>query len=281
MKRASSQVFRKSGLVLNWANKKLFPSSLLRCIPALSLIAVLAACATPRAEPEQGLPLHHHTATGYRNYPHTEPEPLKGIFFNIRRVSDYFARPPVPGDHSMSEEEAIVGYYRHEDEDTLTWLGHSTFLIKIGGKVILTDPFLSDIASPFFIGPRRFIPPGITHRNLPPIDVIMVSHDHADHLDAKAIEELPRKETIEVIVPLGLKPFFTERGYGRVTELDWNQAASVGDVRFEALPAVHSSGRKAAKLDWNKTLWCSWAISAGGMRIFLREILLTRRSLKI
>lgn len=248
--------------------RKHFLSPALHCIvSALLLIIALAGCATSAAERGRGLPLHH-TSGGFRNYPPAEPEPLKGILFNARRVADYFMLPTAPREHYLDEEQALIGYYNLEQENTLTWLGHSTFLIKLGGRVILTDPFLSDIASPFFIGPRRYVPPGITISNLPRIDVIVISHNHADHLDAKTIERLPWKDSIEVMAPLGLKDFFTERGYVKVTELDWSQAAVTGDIRFESLPAVHSSGRKMFGRDRNETLWCSWAITFGALRIY-------------
>ncbi len=203
----------------------------------------------------------HHTKTGFRNYP-TVPEPQSAsLGFYIRRVWGSFVFPDVPVDHYLPENKAIEQYQQLIGQDSITWIGHATFLINIDGVTILTDPFLTDNASPFkYFGPERFVQPGIGLDNLPPIDIIVVSHNHLDHLDAETVESLPGKENIRVYVPLGLKPFFAERGYNFVTELDWNQSSVYNQIRFTALPAVHYSMRGTN--DRNKTLWCSWSISS-------------------
>ena len=153
------------------------------------------------------------------------------------------------------------------DRDTITWLGQSTFLIRMGGKVILTDPFLTANAFPVAgIGPRRFAPPGIAISNLPPVDMLIISHDHHDHLDPKTLKALPGKEKIEVFVPLGLMTFFAEIGYTKIREFDWFHSASVGDIAVTALPAVHNSGRGLNNK--NKNLWCSWSLRAGTINLY-------------
>ena len=103
------------------------------------------------------------------------------------------------------------------------------FLITINGKTILTDPFLSTFASPVaWAGPQRFVSPGIPLDKLPPIDILLISHNHYDHLDHETIIRLPNKSGIEVVVPLGLKPFFLQRGYRHITELDWWEPVNLG-----------------------------------------------------
>jgi len=118
----------------------------------------------------------------------------------------------------------------------------------------------------FSIGPRRFVKPGIGIKHLPPVDIIIVSHNHYDHLDAGVIKALPNKNNIHVFVPLGLKNFFTERGYTHVHELDWNESFLLYNIRMTALPSVHYSGRGLT--DKNKTLWCSWAICSPSGRYY-------------
>jgi L-ascorbate metabolism protein UlaG (beta-lactamase superfamily) len=151
----------------------------------------------------------------------------------------------------------------------LHWVKYSlTFAYNVfqHGRTILTDPFFSKYAGPFSIGPKRYVKPGIGNRHLPPIDIIIVSHNHYDHLDAGAIKALPNKNNIHVFVPLGLKSFFTERGYTHVHELDWNNNFSIQDIQIFCLPSVHYSGRGLT--DKNKTLWCSWAICSPSGRYY-------------
>jgi len=94
----------------------------------------------------------------------------------------------------------------------------STYMMRLGNKNILFDPFFSDIASPLPIGPKRYVAPGISLARLPPVDVIIISHNYYDHLDTQTVETMPGKEQIHVLVPLGLKSFFAKRGYQNI----WN-----------------------------------------------------------
>jgi len=209
----------------------------------------------------------HHTINGFRNYPVIPDPPPVGAAFYVRRVLDLFSLPDVPDDHYLPENDAISQFQQKNGQNSITWLGHATFLIRINGKTILTDPFLTEYASPvwdFWHG--RYVQPGISLDNLPPVDIIVVSHNHSDHLDAETVESLQAKENIHVFVPLGLEPFFKDRGYTNVEELDWNKSFSSGGIEVTALPAVHFSGRRLN--DKNKTLWCSWSISSSSGQIF-------------
>ena len=208
----------------------------------------------------------HHTTDGFRNYPIVPASPALGIGFYLRRIWSAFNLPDVPENHYLPEEKAINQFHELEGTNTLTWIGQSTFLIRIDGKIILTDPFFSEYAGAFSIGPRRFVKPGIGIKNLPPVDIIIVSHNHYDHLDAESVEVLPNKNNIRVFVPLGLKFFFTKRGYTHVHELDWNESFSLYNIQMTALPSVHYSGRGLT--DKNKTLWCSWSISSTSGRYY-------------
>ncbi len=231
---------------------------LIMSLPYIQLF--LLGCSTTSPAWMEGKPLHH-TTEGFRNYP-LIPKPgptTRGFYW--RRFWGSFFLPDVPKDFVLPEHQALEQYHAMDGKNSITWLGQSTFLIRMDGKTILTDPFLTEYASPFWIfGSRRFSPPGISLKNLPPIDIIVVSHNHFDHLDEETVESIKNKENLCVYVPLGLASFFTERGYRQVKELDWHEHTTVGSLRLTALPSVHHSGRSLG--DKDRTLWCSWAISS-------------------
>ena len=150
----------------------------------------------------------------------------------------------------------------------LTWLGHSTTLVEIGGKRVLTDPIFSARCSPFgFVGPERFFPPPIALADLPPIHAVVISHDHYDHLDQPTVVALAARGTV-FFVPLAVGAHLARWGVpaGQVRELDWWQSSSLDELRITATPARHFSGR----LPWreNQTLWASWVIGGGDRRVF-------------
>jgi N-acyl-phosphatidylethanolamine-hydrolysing phospholipase D len=148
-----------------------------------------------------------------------------------------------------------------------TWIGHATVLVQSGGLNILTDPIFSERASPFaFSGPKRAQPPGIALADLPPIDVVLISHNHYDHLDLASVVQLDRRAQGRTLflVPLGLKKWFAEQGITHVAELDWWDVQRVAGVEFELVPAQHWSARGLD--DRNKTLWGGWAVFAPDLR---------------
>lgn len=213
---------------------------------------------------------YHHGAHGFRN-PLGSPERKAGLAdmasFFWRRLARPSELPEPPPGHAIGEAEALARLTELDGQDTLTWLGHAAFLIRTGGKTIITDPYLTDYASPVtFMGPRRYVPPGISLAKLPPVDVLIASHNHYDHLDARTIEALPAKERTLVIAPLGLGRFFRTRGYAQVRELDWHQSTTIGEVTVTALPAIHFSRR--GLFDRNKTLWMSLAIASPTQRLY-------------
>lgn len=151
--------------------------------------------------------------------------------------------------------------------DALTWIGHSSFLVQWQGLNILTDPHLTARASPFKqAGPKRYQPPALDFSDLPPIDVVVVSHNHYDHLDRDTVKRIAREHAPQFFVPLGLKVWFEREGMAKVTELDWWQDAHCNDLRVVAVPVQHFSGRSAS--DRNKTLWCGFVLELAGRRLF-------------
>lgn len=211
---------------------------------------------------------HHHARNGtFRNPPHS---PVRDATFGEMFrfiIGELFSssKQEVPRDHVLTQAEfdrqlAAVG------NPSLTWLGHSAFILRLGGRVILTDPFLGETAGPLGFGPKRYVRAPMTGAGLPKADVLLVSHNHYDHLDAPTIEAYPHKEHTQVIVPLGLGAFFTKRGYRKVQEQDWWDVWTSGDLRIETLPAIHHSGRGIG--DHRKTLWASFGITTAEGKVW-------------
>ncbi len=213
----------------------------------------------------------HHTAAGFRNPPGSGPlrsgDRRAWTSFLYRRILRR-AAVAVPEGHVQPASETMDGVFnRRSDADRLTWLGHSSFLLRLDGLNILTDPFLTDYASPLPpFGPKRFAPPGLLPAQLPRIDLLLLSHNHYDHLDLRTIEALAGKDRIEVVVPLRLARYFEEGGYRRVHELDWHQELTFGELTIRALPAIYFSERSL--FDRNRTLWTGYAIEGRNKRIY-------------
>lgn len=203
-------------------------------------------------------PYHHLENGGFRNPPgsprRTSSQWEALTFFASFPFSDRM--PKVPAEHFLSKQE-VQKQYNNASSPSITWIGHAAFIIRLGNKVIITDPFVSEVAGPGIFGPKRFLPAAFTALELPKADLIAVSHNHYDHLDDNALRAYPYKEETLIIVPLGLKEFFTKRGYVRVIEQDWWQETHLEELTITTLPAVHFSGR--GLFDGNKTLWASFA----------------------
>lgn len=151
----------------------------------------------------------------------------------------------------------------------VTWLGHSTFLIEIEGQNLLIDPVWSERASPFtWIGPKRFHPPPLALDALPPIDAVLISHDHYDHLDTLVVDWFRQKggrdgKPPQWITPLGVGSHLKswDIAPSRIIELDWWQGSKMGQVTVTAIPSRHTSGRSVTRSDVKKTLWSGFAIN--------------------
>jgi len=150
----------------------------------------------------------------------------------------------------------------------VTWLGHSTVLLDLDGTRVLTDPVWSDRSSPLsWIGPKRWYAPPTPLEAMPRPDVVVISHDHYDHLDRRTIEAMQNWET-RFVVPLGVGAYLRQWGisYARITELDWWQSVSVGALEITATPARHASGR--GLFDKDRTLWVGYALRTPKHRVY-------------
>ncbi len=149
-----------------------------------------------------------------------------------------------------------------------TWIGHASALVEIDGQRILTDPVWSERASPStLLGPRRFHPPPIPLPDLPPVDVVLVSHDHFDHLDMATVQALAARGS-RFAVPLGVGAHLEAWDVhpAQILELDWGESARAGGLEIVATPARHYSGRNPLRRDG--TLWASWVVRGPVHRVF-------------
>jgi L-ascorbate metabolism protein UlaG (beta-lactamase superfamily) len=148
------------------------------------------------------------------------------------------------------------------------WFGHASVYLEIDGARVMTDPVLSDYASPFpGIGPKRFHPPPVALEALPKIDAVVISHDHYDHLDVATVRHLAQNGA-HFFVPLGIGAHLERWGVpgAQFTELDWWQSADIAGLKLTSTPARHYSSR--ALRDGNATLWSSWSIAGPAHRVY-------------
>ena len=222
------------------------------------------------------LPAHHRAGGGFRNpWPSGEPHGIgdflrwavvqrltKGRPRGVSRAEFAAAFPPVA---------AAPARPRADDGRLLaTWVGHSTFLLQVGGLNVLTDPVWGERASPVrFAGPKRWTPPGLDFDALPPIDVVLVSHDHYDHLDAPTVRRLTAQHPgARWYAPLGVARWLARRGATSVVERDWWESAELpgGRGSVTCVPAQHFAGRRLTNRDG--TLWCGWTVRAAGRSVY-------------
>ena len=198
------------------------------------------------------------------------PEPLQNhaleMFTGALHASDH-----VSPDGPVATASVDPALYQTPPESGLrvTWLGHSTTLIELDGVRVLTDPVFSDRVSPLpWVGPRRWYAPLLTVEQLPPLDAVVISHDHYDHLDMPSIEALGAHTTAKFIVPLGVGAHLEYWGISRerIIELDWWQPTELSGVTLTCTPARHASGRQV--FDKDGTLWASWALTGPVHRVW-------------
>jgi N-acyl-phosphatidylethanolamine-hydrolysing phospholipase D len=208
----------------------------------------------------------HHTKNGFRNLAPIERGGLTvTVPFLARRLAGLFrdrsgAPPVVPNDGAFLRENA-----RHS-KPTVTWIGHATVLVQMDHVTFLTDPIWSDTASPLsMLGPRRFAPPALGIDALPPLDFVLISHNHYDHLDLPTLRKLAARGT-EFFVPLRVGDLLRAQGIGAVHELDWWETRPTKGVEVSCVPSQHWSGRGLT--DQRATLWSGWVVSGPTRRFY-------------
>ena len=219
----------------------------------------------------------HHRATGFSN---SDPAVVIGNFPWYEMVwrglrGDFKpTAPPQQGYAAFAREWSVpVDHPRiaqRQSEPVLTWLGHVSVLLQVGGLNLLTDPTLADFAGPYGrFGAQRMVAPPLRGDQLPPIDVLLISHNHYDHLcDATIAALMASGQRPQIFVPLGLKRWFAARHIPHVTELDWWQQVDVTQdcggrtlaqpVRIHCTPAQHWSRR--TPFDTNASLWGGYMV---------------------
>ena len=210
---------------------------------------------------------YHHLANGaFRN-----PEGSKVIDMNFNWSFKVFNQEKkkldmtFPESNIIKKEKVLLDLNNFQKEDYVAWIGHATFLLKLGEITIITDPVFSKNAGPLFFGPKRFTEPALKLNEIPRTDIFLLTHNHYDHQDMKTIMRFPYKES-KVLVPLGLKKYFKINRFKDVNEMDWYDQIRINqNLNITFLPSVHWSKRSLT--DTNKTLWGSYLIEYKGKKI--------------
>lgn len=206
-----------------------------------------------------------------------EGEGGRGLSDMVRWQLDRLRQPPEPNPPPGTlgvVRSAIARPRAPAGEARITWVGHATFLLQLGGVNVLTDPMWSHRASPLsWLGPARLVEPGVPFDALPPIDVVILSHDHYDHLDEPTVKRLARSrgDGLQWVTPLGYADWLRRRGARHVVELDWWESADLetggGRIAVTATPAQHWT--KRSPFSERMRLWASFSVQAAGLpRIF-------------
>ncbi|HWO41714.1 MAG TPA: MBL fold metallo-hydrolase, partial [Candidatus Eisenbacteria bacterium] len=233
-----------------------------RIVGALTALIVGACASNPYYNPEKP----HHTPEGFKNrYPHAE----KGSFWKWKFEQWRYGVPDAPpGGWNFPIVRPDVAFLKsNRSIDTLTWIGHASFLLQLDGVNILLDPHLSERASPVsFAGPKRVVSPALGFGDLPHIHVVAVSHNHYDHMDEQTLTRLAKQPGGPpwYFVGLGLKPWFEARGIVTAVELDWWEGRVVKGLTIHFVPVQHWSRR--GLFDTNETLWGGWMIESQRFR---------------
>ena len=227
--------------------------------------ASTVSCAAQPVNPDKP----HHTGDGFRNL-HLEEDHGFSDFLRWR-WDRLWKKFPSPDSYHFPVAENNSSFLKSNDEETsLTWIGHATLLIQINGVNILTDPQFSKRASPVqWAGPERVVPPSPPLDELPPIHMVLISHDHYDSLDVQSVKMLHNREggkdTI-FFVPLGLKEWLQKLGVTNVVEIDWWEEFRAGPLTIVAAPMQHWG--KRSPFSRNNHLWASWIVLSEDFRFY-------------
>lgn len=212
-----------------------------------------------------GLPVSDHfDGTSFHNLLPSSvvsPSSMPGMVVSMLSRGD-IGKPPQPVPLVASDLTGPVA------DLAVTWLGHASALLEIDGARVLADPVWSERVSPSQqFGPKRMHPVPIDFDDLPPLDAVIISHDHYDHLDLDTVRMLTERHTAPFIVPLGIGGHLRSWGVpaDRIVELDWDGQHHLGELTFTCVQARHFSGRSLTRDD---TLWSAWAVAGPRHRVF-------------
>jgi L-ascorbate metabolism protein UlaG (beta-lactamase superfamily) len=209
---------------------------------------------------------YHHLPDGTFKNPEGSPIRSNDVKFSYRTFIKEKKKIDitVPKDHVIDKKIVKENLEKFKNDNYIAWIGHATFLIKLGETTIITDPVFSKNAGPLIFGPKRYVEPAIPLKEIPKTDVFLLTHNHYDHQDMSTIRRFPYKDA-KVLLPLKLGKYF--KRYKDVNEMDWYDEIQVNDdLKITLLPAVHWSKRSLT--DTNKTLWGNFLIKYKNKKIF-------------
>ena len=241
------------------------------------LFLACALLAPPPAVNAEEAPPHHRPGGFQNNYIEFEPKGLGELLkWKWSAAREGLPRPPATPTPRVAPDTAFVQANARAGatmQPALTWVGHATMLAQFGALNLITDPVFSERVSPLsFVGPKRAVAPGLALAELPHIDVVLISHNHYDHLDDASVRALNAQAggAPLFVVPLGIKAWMAERDITNVVELDWWQSHTVtsaaGAVDIVLTPVQHWSGRGLN--DQLQTLWGGYAVFAPDLQLF-------------
>jgi L-ascorbate metabolism protein UlaG (beta-lactamase superfamily) len=209
---------------------------------------------------------YHHLPDGTFKNPEGSPVRSNDIKFSYRTFIKEKKKIniTVPKDHVIDKKIVKENLKKFKNDNYIAWIGHATFLIKLGETTIITDPVFSKNAGPLIFGPKRYVEPAIPLKEIPKTDLFLLTHNHYDHQDMSTIRGFPYKDA-KVLLPLKLGKYF--KRYKDVNEMDWYDEIKINnDLKITLLPAVHWSKRSLT--DTNKTLWGNFLIEYKNKKIF-------------
>ncbi len=208
---------------------------------------------------------YHHLPDGTFRNPEGSPVRANDVRFSYRTFIKEKKKIDItfPKNHVIDKKIVKENLEKFKDDDYIAWIGHATYLIKLGNMTIITDPVFSKNAGPLIFGPKRFTEPALKLNEIPKTDIFLLTHNHYDHQDMSTIRNFPFKDS-KVLVPLKLGKYFKK--YKDVNEMDWYEEIKINDhLKITFLPAVHWSKRSLT--DTNKTLWGNFLIQYGDIKI--------------
>lgn len=229
-------------------------------VSLLAMLLTLFGCSEKNPHYDPSKP--HHTPTGFRNN-YGQPPNQSILKWQWERISNNLPAPPGKDFPFAPARPELDWLHANTTEAAVTWIGHATSLVQLAGSNVLMDPVFSERASPFtFVGPKRLTPPGITLAQLPHIDVVVISHNHYDHLDKASVLALNRQAggAPLFLVPLGVKQWMAGIGITNVKELDWWESTTFNNITLDFVPSQHWSAR--GLFDRLQTLWGGWIVKS-------------------